>query len=158
MISFKSKRKKNKAWFVMMHLCLPLLAGPLLYLAFRIGWLRYSFFLFWIYPFIFSIASFFRGANNIYINEISIDPENRQMYFSCFQFWNGNKEHQRRFDEIKIDIVTYKRFSFSKVCRIYFFKSQPGDFYLSREKDLFSRASMIQIAELLSNLTTPVKR
>jgi hypothetical protein len=109
---------------------------------------------------IFSLLHPVRFAKEIfrtYINEIIIDRENRQVIFHCYRPWNGTRIITRSFDDLKFHYATETNGWFLKrFPAIYFFKNEPGDFYVSVHKDGFSKQTLIELIHLLDQLGKPV--
>jgi hypothetical protein len=93
-----------------------------------------------------------------YINEIRIDTDNKLISFYCYKPRAGKKEYHRTFADVKVEIVEYLWPKNARRPKIYFFRKEPGHFYVSARKDNFSHDVMNEIAATLKQLTSPLKR
>ena len=149
MQSFKSKKHHDRKWFI-------------LYYAKGIAGLLTVFFLFYfIYerkPIVFSvlilpcallIISFIQHSRQLLINEVIVI--NNLVIFYVYNFWKGHFEKKTTIDTLKTELDTNYSEGLLRgsTTALFFFHRQPGTFYITPEKDHFSKEMITHLAGAL---------
>lgn len=149
MESFKSKKYHDRKWF-------------LLYYLKAIAWLLAGFLLFYFLydkkTVLFSILSvhiiflainFIQHSRRLLINEVVVI--NNLVIFYVYNFWKGHSEKKTTIDKLKTELDTNYSEGLLRdsTTALFFFHHQPGTFYMTPEKDHFSKEMIINLAEAL---------
>ena len=149
MQSFKSKKHHDRKWFV-------------LYYTQYIAWILTAFciinFLFGRreailslpIPLVIFVITSVRRSRQLILNEVVII--NNLAIFYVYNFWKGHFEKKTTIDKLKTELDTnYSEGLFSpSTTALFFFHYEPGTFYITPEKDHFSK-------EMITNLASTLK-
>jgi hypothetical protein len=157
MLVFKSTVTHTRTYFLVRFALSLLLGLGLIFTAEHFDLIETGPFV-WSVVTAFSIKNFIKKSKRLLINHIAIDLEKRAITFSCFQFWQGQVKFIDPFEGLKIEIVTPRPAWIYHSPLIFFFRSYPGEFYVSKRKDNFSIKTLTDLALALKPLTSPVEK
>lgn len=151
MQSFKSKKHHDRKWFVLyygQYIAWILAAFCIIYFLFG----RREAILYLPMPLvIFAIASV-RRSRQLILNEVVII--NNLAIFYVYNFWKGHFEKKTTIDKLKTELDNYYSeglFS-SSTTALFFFHHQPGTFYITPEKDHFSKEMIVDLNNSLNQI------
>jgi hypothetical protein len=157
MLSFKSRITPTRTRFIVRYTLWLIAVAAFFLLNNYYGWIKVSPYLLSLYTVIF-VSGLIRESKRFFIQQVNIDEENRSVAFNCFQFWQGQKTFKEPFDELKVKIVPPILAWRYTSPTVFFFRNDPGDFYVSNRKDHFSKETLNALTEALRRLTSPAKK
>ncbi len=149
MQSFKSKKHHDRKWFILYYAkgIAGLLTGAVIcYFLFEKKGIAFAI---PIIPCALLIRNFIQHSRQLLINEVVVI--NNLVIFYVYNFWKGHSEKKTTIDKLKTELDTNYSEGLLRdsTTALFFFHHQPGTFYMTPEKDHFSKEMIINLAEAL---------